>query len=314
MSDMKEKIKGFLLLSDEDVVFLYDGNFKGLLNRNKEACVRMGILYGCVLIAVLLYLSLFSVLGAFGKLVSAGLFFGSVALAGWMRRKDLATLSEYPVFSYSVTGIFFLIALSLLSDISSQGSFLSVFLALLILGGIVGGFYTLRRPAAEFGISTVQGIGLALAACSVLFSLQMAGIQFVTDQEISTAQRRSEARRHRDAEQMRNNQASMKVCASEEECRKMHMKKNTYYAQYEEISQELCESAVAKEITGRFEWTVSAKDYKFDRYEVDILKDEIILSGNRARLIGGNGVKTNISYTCRYNTKRKTCQASVQRE
>ena len=89
---------------------------------------------------------------------------------------------------------------------------------------------------------------------------------------------------------------------------------NTYYAQYEEISQELCESAVAKEIPGRFEWTVSAKDYKFDRYEVDILKDEIILSGNRAQLIAGNSARMKISYTCRYNTKKKTAQASIQRE
>ena len=313
MADMKEKLKEFLLLTDEDVASLSNGDFKALLYQNKEACVRIAILYGIVLIAVLVYLSLFSVFGCFGKLVLAGLFFGSIGFAGWKVRADLTKMTEYPVVSYSVIGFFFLIVLSLLSDISSNGSFLSAFLALLILGGAGGCLYAFRQKTAEFGISTVQCIGAALIVCSLLFSIQAAGIQYVNDQDISMARSRSEARRLRDAAKMRGNQASMKVCTSEAECRKMNMKKNAYYEQFEETAQELCEVAVAREIPGRFEWTVSAKDYKFDRYEVDVLKDEITLFGDRAQMIRSRGAKVKISYSCRYNTKKKSTQVSVQK-
>ena len=92
----------------------------------------------------------------------------------------------------------------------------------------------------------------------------------------------------------------------------MNMKKNSYYEQYEEVAQDVCESAVAKEITGRFEWTVSAKDYKFNKYEVDVLKDEIALFGDLAQLIANNGARTKVTYTCRYNTKKKTARAAFQ--
>ena len=312
MSNLQEKIKKFLLLSDEDADLLAAGDFKSLLVQNKEAVVRVGILYAGVLAAVLIYLSLFSVFGAFGRLILLSLFFGTAALVVFTHRDEFLSLLKYPLFSYFFAGIFALVALSAFSDISSQGSFISKLLALLIIGGAAGGIYTLRAKLAEFGISTLQTAVLALVGCSLLLSLQTVGIRFVSDQDFSNAQRRSEARRLRDAEQMRHNHASMKACASEEECRKLNMKKNTYYSQYEEVAQEACEVAVAKEISGRFEWTVSAKDYKFGGYEVDVLKDEITLTGDRAQLIGRNGVKTKIFYSCRYNTRKKTSLASVR--
>lgn len=93
----------------------------------------------------------------------------------------------------------------------------------------------------------------------------------------------------------------------------MNTKKNSYYAEYEEFAQEACENAVAKEIPGRFEWTVSAKDYKFTSYEVDVLKDDILLIGDRAQLIANDGTKTKITYTCHYNTKKKTTTAAIQK-
>ena len=203
-------------------------------------------------------------------------------------------------------------ALTLFSGISSQGAFLSKLLMLLIIGGIGGCCYTFRQKARDFGLSVLHIVVVSLVAVSFLFSLQLTGIRFSTDQEILMTQRRSEMRRQRDAEQAQQNSASTKMCSSEEECRKMNMKKNSYYAQYEEVAQEICERAVAKEISGRFEWTVSAKDYKFNRYEVDVLKDEITLFGDNAQLINNKGERTKVMYACRYNTKKKTGKASVK--
>ena len=313
MSNLQEKIKEILLLSDDDADLLLNGDFKGLMSQNKEAVVRIGIVYGGVLAGVLLYLALFSVFGAMGRLVLTALFFGLTGGAAFVYRKDALALLKYPVFSYFFIGVFALVALSMFSEISAQGSFFSKLLTLLVIGGAIGGAYTLREKMAEFGVSKLQIAGSILAVSALFMSLQAAGIQFVVDSEIAMAQRRSEARRSRDAEQMRRNQASMKMCSSEEECRKMNTKKNSYYAQYEDIAQELCEIAVSKEMPGRFEWSVSAKDYKFNRYEVDVLKDEISLFGDRAYLIGNDSSRTKVVYTCRYNTKKKTSLAAVQK-
>ena len=312
MPDLKKKIKEILLLSDLDVKLLLEGDIKAMAYRNRDAAVRLGIVYGIILVFILLFLSFLSFFGAFGKLVLIGTFFGLVSAAVFHYRDGVLSLTKYPLFSYSLIGIFSLIALSMLSSIFSQGSFLSVFLMILIIGGIAGGAYTLRQKAADFGLSVLQVVGACIMTGSLLLSLQIVGIQFSVDHELSMTSRQSEARRWRDAEQMHQQQASMKICSSEEECRKMNMKKNSYYAEYEEVAQDSCETAVAKDISGRFEWTVSAKDYKFDRYEVDVMKDEISLFGDRAQAIKNDGSKIKMSYACRYNTKRKTTRVSVQ--
>ena len=199
------------------------------------------------------------------------------------------------------------------SDISSQGSFLSKLMLFMIVAGVGAGAYTARQVAAGYGVNLIQLVVVALFAGGFLLSLQAAAVQFGLDREVAVAQQRQEMRRLREAEKMRMNNASTKICSTDEECRKMNTKKNSYYAEYEEYAQEACENAVAKEIPGRFEWTVSAKDYKFTSYEVDVLKDDILLIGDRAQLISNNGIKTKISYTCHYNTKKKTTVAAIQR-
>lgn len=312
MQNLQEKIKEKLLLADEDVEPLLQGDIKTLLSRNKEAAVRVALACGGCFVGLLIFLSVFSVFGAFGKIILIGAFFGTFGIMVLKHKADLLRATQYPVLSYFLIGFFGLMALSMFSSVSSQGSFFSKLLMLLVIGGVVGGIYTVRSKIADLGVSVLQLVVAGLVVCSLLLSLQATAIQFSIDQEISMAQQRSEMRRQRDAEQMRHNQASTKVCSSEEECRKMNMKKNSYYAQYEEVAQEVCESAVAKEISGRFEWTVSAKDYKFNKYEVDVLKDEITLFGDRANLIANDGARTQLVYTCRYNTKKKTAQAAAR--
>lgn len=314
MQNLQEKIKELLLLSDEDVEPLLKGDFKTLLAQNRDAAVRVFILYGSCVVALLLFLSLFSVFGAVGKVLLTFLLFGLIGVPAFLAgEKKVLEATRYPALSYFILSVFALMTLSMFSDISSQGSFLSKALLIMIVVGLGAGAYSVRQKAAERGMTLIQLVSAALAAGAFLLSLQAAGVQFGLDREISMAHRRQEVRRLREAEMMRMNQASTKVCATDEECRKMNTKKNSYYAEYEEAAQESCENAVAKEIPGRFEWTVSAKDYKFTSYEVDVLKDDILLIGDRAQLIDNNGIKTKISYTCHYNTKRKTTVAAVQK-
>lgn len=313
MQNLQEKIKEILLLSDEDVEPLLRGDFKTLLAQNKDGAVRVGIVYGCGLIVLLLFLSLFSVFGAFGKVLLSFVLFGAVgALAFLAGEKNVLKATKYPAFSYFFLFVFAMLAMSMFSDISSQGGFLSKMLAFLIVAGLGAGAYSIRAKAAEQGLNLIQLTLVALVLGGFLLSLQAASVQFGLDHEIAMTKQRQELRRQREADKMRMQQASTKVCATEEECQKMNTKKNSYYAQYEDVAQEACENAVAKEISGRFEWTVSPKDYKFTGYEVDVLKDDLLLIGDRAQLIGNNGEKTPLSYTCHYNTKKKTTTAAIQ--
>lgn len=314
MQNLQEKIKELLLLSDDDIEPLLKGDFKTLLAQNKEGAVRVGIVYGSCIVVLLLFLSLFSVFGAFGKVILSFLMFGLIgALAFLAGEKNVLKATQYPAFSYFLLFVFALITLSMFSDISSQGGFLSKLLLFMIVAGLGEGAYSLRLKAAERGFTLIQLVLVTLMLGGFLLSLQAASVQFGMDREIAMARQRQEIRRLREAEQMRMNQASTKVCTTDEECRKMNTKKNSYYAEYEEFAQEACENAVAKEIPGRFEWTVSAKDYKFTSYEVDVLKDDILLIGDRAQLIANDGTKTKIAYTCHYNTKKKTTTAAIQK-
>lgn len=312
MQNLQEKLKEILLLSDEDVDLFLNGDLKMLLARNKEACIRLGIVYGICLVIVLLFLSLFAVFGAFFKVILSFLFFGALGGAVFLAGIDnVRKMMKYPVFSYYLTGLAGLVALRFFSDIWSQGSFLSACLLLMITAGIAAGAYTLRAKAAEKGFSGIYLIAGGLLSLSFLLSLQAAAVQFGVDMEVAQAQEMSEIRRAREAERMRMSVASSKACATEEECRKMNTKKNSYYAEHEENAQDACERAVAKEIAGRFEWTVSARDYKFTSYQVDVPEDDILLMGDRAQLISNDGIKTKISYSCHYNTKKKTAIASI---
>ena len=312
MQDLMEKIKEKLQLSDEDVKPFLDGDFKTLMAQNKDAAVRSGMMFVVCLIFTLIFLGIFSQFGALFKLVMILVLFGPLGIVALKNKDTLIEKTHHTICSYLLISVFGLIALAMFSDISAQGSFFTKMLMILVLGGLGAGLYTMRQKAADAGVSVMQMVSAALVAASLPLMLLSTAIRFSIDQDIEFAQRRSEIRRQRDAEKMRNSQASMKVCASEEECRKMNMKKNSYYEQYEEVAQDVCESAVAKEITGRFEWTVSAKDYKFNKYEVDVLKDEITLFGDFAQLIANNGGRTKVTYTCRYYTKKKTARASVQ--
>ena len=313
LQDLQEKVKKALLLTDEDIPLLLNCDFKTLLVQNKEAAIRSIVAYIGILVAILLYLGIFSFFGAFVEFLLTALFFGAIAAGVLLKKDTVRELTQYPLFAYLAISVFGLMVLFLFSSISSQGSFFFKFLFLLIACGIGGGIYSFRDKAAAFNLSVLQLVVIGLFAGAFISSLQMSAIRFINDAEIEMAQQRSEMRRRRDAEQMSINQASMKVCSSEEECRKMNMKKNAYYSSYEEVAQETCEAAVSKEISGRFEWTVSPKDYKFNRYEVDVLKDEITLFGDSARLIANNNAKTNVTYSCKYNTKKKTAKASVQK-
>ncbi len=312
MQNLQEKIKELLLLSDEDIEPLLRGDFKTLLAQNKEGAVRVGIVYGSGIVVLLLFLSLFSVFGAFGKVVLSFMMFGMIGILAFLAgEKNVLKATQYPAFSYFFLFVFAIMTLSMFSDISSQGSFLSKLLLFMIVAGLGAGAYTIRQKALERGLTLLQLVLVTLFLGAFLLSLQAASVQFGMDREVAMAQQRQEIRRLREAEQMRMNQASTKVCTTDEECRKMNTKKNSYYAEYEDFAQEACENAVAKEIPGRFEWTVSANDYKFSSYEVDVLKDEIFLIGDRAQLIANDGTKTKISYTCRYNTKKKTTEAAI---
>lgn len=312
MQNLQEKLKEILLLSDEDTDLFLKGDFKMLLAHNKEACIRLGIVYGSCIVVVLLFLSLFSVFGALFKIILSLLFFGGLAGAAFLAGiENVRKIMKYPVFSYYLTALIGLLALCFASDIWGQGSFLSACLLIMITAGIAAGAYTLRTKAAEKGFSGIYLIVGGVMSLSFLLSLQAAAVQFGVDMEVAQAQEMSEARRAREAEQMRMSVASSKACATEEECRKMNTKKNSYYAEHEENAQDACERAVAKEITGRFEWTVSARDYKFTSYQVDVPEDDILLMGDRAQLISNDGIKTKISYSCHYNTKKKTAIASI---
>lgn len=312
MQKLQEKLKELLLLSDSDAALLLRGDFKTLLAHNKEAAVRTAVCYGFVFACFLLYMAMFSVFGVLIKMLLILVLFGTFAGIGCaMGLKKVLSVTRYPAILYFLLFLFGILALSMFSDITSEGSFISELFSLMVLGGLGYGTWALRDKAAAFGCSIHQSALAAVMAASMIMSFQSAFIRFGIEQEISYAKQREEARRIREAEKMRMSLASSKPCTSDEECKKMNTKKNTYYAENEETAQTICEQTVSREIPDRFEWTVGAKEYKFTSYQVDVLNDLITLMGDRAQLIDRNGIRTKLSYTCKFNVKSKTATATV---
>ncbi|MGN0904880.1 MAG: hypothetical protein ACI4PW_06970 [Alphaproteobacteria bacterium] len=309
MQGWQEKLKDALLLSDEDVALVFKGDFKTLLTQNKEGALRVLSTYGIFLAALLMFLILFSVFGGMCKLVLILLAFGVLgALAFMLKRDGVIRMTQIPAFSYFLMFMLAAVTLAMFSDISKMGSGGSKFLLLLVLGGLGGGFYSLRPKALEKGWSNIQMVLVALLISSFILSFQAAFIQMSIDSTLEHVRYASEMQRQKQADEIRRNSMSapQKACTSDEECRRMNTKKNEYYAEHEEIAMETCENAVAKEITSRFEWTVSPKEYKFSSYQVDVLEDLITLRGDRAELIEDGGNRRPITYVCRFNTKTKT--------
>ena len=312
MLKIQEKLKNFLLLSDADAALLLRGDFKALLMRNKEAFIRVAVCYGIVFAAFLLYLAMFSVFGVMMKLSRAGVLIAVVGAAVYaLGAANVVKATRSPAILYFLLLMFGMISLSMLSEVTGNGSFISELFALLVFGGLAYGVYMVRGRAAKMGCSLTQMIAACLIVTSFTLSVQAAFIQFGVEREIAFAKQREEARRLRDAENMRRSMAESKPCTNDEECKKMNTKKNSYYAEHEEVAQEICEQAVSKEIPDRFEWTVGAKEYKFTSYQVDVLQDLIVLMGDRAQLIDRNGIRTKLNYSCKFNVKRKTATATV---
>lgn len=101
MQNLQEKIKELLLLSDNDIEPLLKGDFKTLLSQNKEGAVRVGIVYGSFIVILLLFLSLFSVFGAFGKVILSFLMFGLISIPAFLAgEENVLKATRYPAFSY----------------------------------------------------------------------------------------------------------------------------------------------------------------------------------------------------------------------
>lgn len=311
IQNWQEKLKDALLLSDEDAQSVLKGDFKTVLSRNMEGALRTLSVYGAFLAAVMIFLLLFSVFGGMFKLILMMLFLGVIAAIGAAIGKEAALqATKEPGIFYFAGFLLGMVVMSMFSDITSEGSGASQFLLFLVLGGAVGGCIAMKPKFQEKNWAVSQVVLAALVLVCAFTMTQSAFIRMTIDGNMEYIRQYSEQKRREQAQAMRegfsSGAAAPQACTTEEECKRMNMKKNDYYAQHEAEAMATCENAVAKEITSRFEWTVSPQDYKFTNYQVDVLNDMITLSGDRAQLIDANGNKTQISYRCRYNTRRKT--------
>lgn len=318
MQNWQEKLKDALLLSDEDVASVLKGDFKTLMSQNKEGALRTLSLYGACLAGVMIFLLLFSVFGGMFKLILMMLFFGVfVAVAAIIGKDAVLRATKEPGIFYFVGFLLAAVVMSMFSDITAEGSGASQFLLFLILGGAVGGSIALKPKFQEKNWSVSQVVLAALMIVSALTMTQSAFIRMTIDGNMEYIRQYSEHQRRKQAETMRqgfsSGAAAPQACTTEEECKRMNMKKNDFYAKHEAEAMATCENAVAKEITSRFEWTVSPQDYKFTNYQVDVLNDLITLNGDKAQLIDASGNKTPISYRCRYNTRTKTTEVMLNK-
>lgn len=305
-----DKVKRFFRLTDEGVEAFLQYDFRRLALENKDAFIRLAGAYGGAFIAVLLYLAVLSVSGIMTQLIVSTLFFGAIAGAVYaIGLENVNKATKHPIVSYYLLFLFGIVALSMFFSVCG-GGFIAKFFLLMIVGGLgYGGYFVLT--VRKMPLSVVQVVLAGLFVAGYVFSVQASFVSLAVEQEMNALKRRNEIRRLKEADEMRRSMASSKTCMNEEECKKINTKKNYYYAQHEDETQEVCEQAVSKEIPSRFEWTVSAKDYKFPSYTVDVLNDTITVMGDLAQLVNRDGSRTRISYTCKYNVKSKTATATV---
>lgn len=316
MQNWLETLKDLLLLSDEDVDSVRKGDFKTLLNENRDGLVRVCGVYAALLLCLFIFLSLFFWLGGTGRLVLMFLFFSVFAVAGALSGKEAALRAtrERGVAGFVILMLAFVL-MRMFSDVSANGSGPSQALMYVVFAGAIGGGLALKPKLQDRNWADLQIILTALSLAVFVTMMQSAFIRMTIDANAEYVRQYSERQRAKQAEEMRKNSMSApeKACTSEEECKRMNMKKNDYYIKHEAEVMATCENAVAKEITSRFEWTVSPADYKFTSYQVDVLNDEITVSGDRVRLIDAQGNKTPLSYRCRYNVRSKTTDVTLNK-
>ena len=310
MQDIKEKILTFLLATPQDEDLIKNGRIPELFQQNKEAAVRLICLYGSFFILMFLWLILFSVSGFLFQLILLFSAFGVLGILGYKLGTDtLMKASKLPGVSYPCAFTFAFGALYLLSDVFSQGGFFAVLTMLTVAGGLGAGIYKIKQKNL-LNVSNVS-LGIVSALVIIFFSgLVLSCISLSAENRQERVEAWTAAKRERQAQEMKQNMLS---CTTEEECARLQMNKNQYYQTHEKEAQETCEYAVAAQVPTRFEWTVSPKTPKFSQYSIDVLKDSITLSGNKASMISQDGSKQQFTYTCVYNTKKKTAKAQIQK-
>ncbi|MCQ2966014.1 MAG: hypothetical protein MJ250_04660 [Alphaproteobacteria bacterium] len=314
MKNIGQSLKEKLLLTDEDMPLLLQGDFANLMKQNREGAVRVSICYASLLLALLIFLGLFSLVGVLFKMFLSVLIFGLLGFVAYsVGEENVVKATKYPAFSYFLVFLFGVMTFSMIHSVMSDGGFLSFLCVIVIVGGIFGGFYLMREKAKARGYTYIQLTLIGLVLTSFLLSFQSAFVQMGTEHEIKVHKQRVELQRAREAEKMKDLLSESKACTNEEDCKKANTKKNTYYQQYEEEAQNSCENAVARELPGRFEWTVGKNDYKFDRFQVDVVNDKITLFGDKAQLIETGNIKIKVNYTCTYDTKKRITSASYHK-
>lgn len=308
MSNIKEKLMAFLLATTQDEELIVAGRIPELFQQNRDAAVRLLAMCGSFFCLVFLWLIMFSVSGFAFQLIllfaAFGILAGAVYKIGY---KNVYAALKYPVVAYPAAFTFAFGALYLLSDVFSQGGFFAVFTIFLVIGALAGGIYKLRMQDAV----PVSNISLAIASSLIIIffsGLILSCISLSVTNQQERVEAWAEQKRIRQAQEMKQNMMS---CTTEEECARLQMNKNKFYQEHEMVAQETCERAVAAQIPSRFEWTVTAKTPKFSQYSIDVLKETIMLSGDKATLIEADGSKKPFSYTCIYNTKTKTAKAKI---
>ena len=306
--DIKEKIMAFLLASPDDEELIVSGKIPELFQQNKDAAVRLLALYGTFFCLEFLWLILLSVSGFLFQLILVFAALGVLgALVFKIGHQNILQALNSPAVGYPAAFIFAFGALYLISDVFSQGGFLSILTILLIMGGLGAGIFKLRQNE-KFNLSPVV---MAIASSAVLMfssGLLLACISLSAVNQQARVEAWTEQKRLRQAQEMKQNMLS---CTTAEECARLQMNKNKFYQQHERIAQETCEYAVAAQVPSRFEWTVTTKTPKFTQYSIDVLKETIMLSGNNATTIEADVTKKPFSYTCVYNTKTKTAKAKI---
>lgn len=314
MKNVGQSLKKILLLTDDDIPLLLQGDFGNLMKQNKEGAIRVSICYASLLLALLIFLGLFSLVGVLFKMFLSVAIFGLLGFVAYsVGEENVVKATKYPAFSYFLVFLFGVMTFSMVHSVLSDGGFLSFLCVLVVVGGVGGCFYLLRDKAKAKGYSSIQLALIGLIITSFLLSFQSAFVQMSEEHDIKVQKQRIELKRAREAEKMKDLLSESKACTNEEDCKKANTKKNTYYQEYEEEAQNVCESSVAKEFPGRFEWTVGKNDYKFDRFQVDVVNDKITLFGDKAQLIESGNIKIKVSYNCTYDTKKRIAKASYHK-